>query len=275
VELGTYGIWTTYRRIDEDRAGEAAKLVEQLGFGTFWLGGSPQLAQLRPLLEATERIAVATGIVNVWANDPADVAREYAALEADFPGRFLLGIGIGHPEATSDYTRPLTAMRRFLDELDPAVPANRRVLAALAPKMLALSAERSLGAIPYFAPPAHTAAARAAIGPDKLLAPEIAVTVDEDDARGRATSREYASLYLGLTNYTSNLLRHGYAEQDIADGGSDRLIDELVPHGSAAHVATEIRRHLDAGADHVVVQTLGEQGVPERGWRAVAAELID
>jgi probable F420-dependent oxidoreductase len=160
-------------------------------------------------------------------------------------------------------------MRRFLDGLD-AVPDDRRALAALAPHMLELARERSLGAIPYFVPVAHTAWARAELGDGPLLAPEVAVVVDG----GRDTAREYAQLYLGLTNYVSNLLRHGFDEADAANGGSDRLLDEVVPHGTAAHIAATIRRHLDAGADHVAVQVLGEPGIPERGWAAVAAELL-
>jgi probable F420-dependent oxidoreductase len=142
MELGEFGVWTTYRAIGEESASEAAKLVEDLGFGTFWLGGSPQLPALRPLLEATERIVVATGILNVWASQPERVASDFAELEAGFPGRFLLGIGIGHPEATSRYSQPLAAMRAFLDGLDTApapVPQTRRCLAALGPKMLRLS----------------------------------------------------------------------------------------------------------------------------------------
>lgn len=269
MELGTLGIWASPRTIGPDRLGEAAAVAERLGYGTFWLGGSPRVSALRPLLEATDRIVVATGIANLWANEPAELGAEFAALDADFPGRVLVGIGVGHPEATSDYTRPLTSMRTFLDHLD-AVPQDRRALAALAPRMLELARERSLGAIPYFTPVAHTAWARAELGDGPLLAPEVAVVV----GGGREPAREYAQLYLRLTNYTSNLLRHGFDEADVADGGSDRLIDEVVPHGDAAHVAAAIRRHLDAGADHVAVQVLGEPGLPERGWAAVAAELL-
>src|SRR5882672_7270263 len=183
MELGTIGVWTTYRAIGEENAGEAARLVEDLGYGTFWLGGSPRLPSVRPLLEATENLVVATGIVNVWAYEPAQLAAEYATLARDFPERLLVGIGIGHPEATSNYSRPLSTMRAFLDGLDradPPLPRDRRCLAALAPKMLALAAERSLGAIPYFVPVAHTRAARAQLGPEPLLAPEVAFVLDPD-----------------------------------------------------------------------------------------------
>jgi probable F420-dependent oxidoreductase len=269
VELGKLGVWASPRTIGPERLGEAAAVVERLGYGTFWLGGSPPVSALRPILEATTSLVAATGIANIWATDASAAAADYAALEADFPGRVFVGIGVGHPEATSDYTRPLTAMRQFLDELD-AVPRDRRALAALAPRMLELARERSLGAIPYFTPVAHTEWARAALGDGPLLAPEVAVIVDG----GRETAREYAQLYLGLTNYVSNLRRHGFDETDVANGGSDRLIDEVVPHGTADRVAAAIRQHLDAGADHVAVQVLGEPGIPERGWAAVAAELL-
>jgi probable F420-dependent oxidoreductase len=276
VQLGDFGIWTSYRAIGEENAGQAAKLVEDLGFGSLWLGGSPQLPALRPLLEATERIVVATGILNVWQSEPDQVAGDFAALEADFPGRVLVGVGIGHPEATSQYTRPLSATRAFLDGLDGAaapVPRQRRCLAALGPKMLALSAERSLGAHPYFVPLEHTRTAREALGPDALLAPEVGCVLDDDPASGRARGREYAKLYLGLSNYTRNLLNVGFDERDIASGGSDRLIDAVVPHGSAEAIAAVAREHRDAGADHVCLQTVGVTGVPSAQWRSLASAL--
>jgi probable F420-dependent oxidoreductase len=277
MELGRFGIWTTHRAIGEEQAGTAARLVEELGYGVFWLGGSPRLPSVRPLLEATEHLVVATSIVNVWNYEPAQLAAEYAELARDFPERLLVGIGIGHPEATGDYSRPLTAMRAFLDGLDGArtpLPRDRRCLAALAPKMLALSAERSLGAIPYFVPVAHTVAARAQLGAGVLLAPELAYVLDGDSERARAKAREYARPYLGMSNYTSNLLRFGFSEQDIGAGGSDRLIDAVVPHGSADAIARVAAAHLDAGADHVALQATGEPGIPRRGWTALAEALL-
>jgi probable F420-dependent oxidoreductase len=276
MQLDGFGVWTSYRAIGQDNAGEAAKLVEELGYRAFWLGGSQQLPALRPLLEATERIVVATGILNVWQSEPERVAQEFAALDGEFPGRLLVGIGIGHPEATSQYARPLTAMREFLDGLDAAaspLPTDRRCLAALGPRMLDLSGERSLGAHPYFVPVAHTRAARARLGPAALLAPELACVVDHGVDSGRARAREYAKLYLGLGNYTRNLLEHGFAEADIADGGSDRLIDAIVPQGSAEHIAAAAREHVAAGANHVCLQTAGVPGIPRSEWAALASEL--
>ena len=276
MELGRFGVWTSYRQIGEDHAGEAARLVQELGFGTFWLGGSPRLPSLRPLLEATDRLVVATGIVNVWSYDPADLAAQYAQLAAEFGDRLLVGIGIGHPEATSRYATPLAAMRSFLDGLDEAdtpLPKDHRCLAALGPKMLDLCRERSRGAHPYFVPVAHTRAARQRLGDGALLAPEMACVVDADPDSARAKARSYAKVYLGLRNYTSNLLRHGFTEEDIADGGSDRLIDAVIPHGSAEEIAEVAREHLDAGADHVCLQPVGVSGMPREEWTALAGAL--
>ncbi len=276
IELGNFGLWTSHRAIGEDNAAEAAALAERLGYGTFWLGGSPNPARVTPLLAATERLTAATGIVNVWQSEPQTVAAERAQLVTNFPDRFMLGIGIGHPEATSDYKHPLTAMRNFLDGLDAAqrpVPPEERCLAALGPKMLDLSRERAAGTHTYFVSPEHTRFARERVGPDKLVAPEMACVLDTDVEGARVKAREYAKTYLGLSNYTNNLLRFGFTEADIADGGSDRLIDVIIPHGSAEEIAAAAREHLDAGADHVCLQTVGVTGVPVDEWTALAAAL--
>jgi probable F420-dependent oxidoreductase len=277
MQLSKLGIWTTYHHIGEENAGEAARLVEQLGYGTFWLGGSPRLSSVRPLLEATERLVVGTGIVNVWQHEPAVLAREHAELTSDFADRLLLGIGIGHPEATGEYERPLSTMRSFLDGLDaaqPPVPRDELCLAALGPKMLQLSAERSRGAIPYFTPVEHTRFARELLGGRALIAPELACVLDTDGERARATARAYAKTYLRLRNYTSNLLRFDFSEQDIADGGSDRLIDAIVPQGTAREIAAVVQAHLDAGADHVCLQPVGVAGIPQEEWSDLAAAVI-
>ena len=277
MELGRIGVWTSYRTIGADNAGEAAQLVEELGYGTFWLGGSPEPDQLRPLLAATDRIVAATGIVNVWQSEAESVARQHAALTADYPGRVLLGVGIGHPEATSDYTRPLTAMRAFIDGLDAAdspVPATERCIAALSPKMLELSRDRSWGTHPYFVPVEHSRYAREHVGDRALVATELACVLDSERDRARETARAYAKLYLSLTNYTRNLLRFGFTEDDIANGGSDRLIDAVVPQGSAEEIAAVVHAHLAAGADHVCLQPItGHAGIPAGEWRALAAAL--
>jgi probable F420-dependent oxidoreductase len=275
VDLGRFGVWTSYRAIGEENAPAAAALVQELGFGSFWLGGSPRLPTVRPLLEGADRLVIATGIVNVWSYEPADLAREYAELSPEFADRLLVGIGIGHPEATRDYSRPLSAMRSFLDGLDNApapLPSGRRCLAALGPKMLDLATRRSRGAHTYFVPVQHTRAARQRLG-DALLATEIACVVDPDADSARAKARRYAELYLGLSNYTGNLLKFGFTEQDIADGGSDRLIDAIIPHGTPEQIAAVARAHRDAGADHICLQPVGVTGVPRAEWSALAGAL--
>jgi probable F420-dependent oxidoreductase len=269
MPLGQIGIWR--RRQD---GVDALQELEALGYGTFWIGSSPSVADARPFLEHTSTLTIATGILNVWQHEPGDVAAAHADLRREFPGRFLLGIGIGHPERTSEYRKPLATMRAFFDGLDAAsepVPRDERITAALGPKMLQLAAERSLGAHPYFTPVEHTRLARETVGPDAMVATEVAVVVEPDDERARERARSYAATYLGTSNYVRNLLRLGFTERDIADGGSDRLIDAVIPHGTAGAVAEAVRAHLDAGADHVCLQPLGQR---VDDYRALAREFF-
>jgi probable F420-dependent oxidoreductase len=273
ASIGKVGIW----RVHQAGSGGVRDL-EELGYGALWLGGSPGPVDARPFLEGTTALTVATGILNVWRHDPAEVARRHAALNEEFGGRFLLGIGVGHPEATAQYRRPLATMRAFFDGLDaasPPVPRDQRVAAALGPKMLDLAAERSLGAHPYLTPTEHTGYARDRVGPGVLVAPELTVVVEPDVEAGRAKAREWIARYRGRRNYTANLLRHGFTERDLADGCSDRLVDAVVPHGSAEQVAEAVRAHLDAGADHVCLQPIGHGGVPLDDYRALARALAD
>jgi probable F420-dependent oxidoreductase len=270
--LGKLGIWR--RRFDGTDGLEA---IEAAGCSAVWVGSSPSVDQARPFLEATTTMTVATGILNVWQHDPADVAAAHAEIAEEFPGRFLLGAGIGHPEATAEYRSPLQTMREFFDGLDAAtrpVPREERVAAALGPRMLALARERTRGAHTYFVTPQHTAAAREALGPDALLAPEVAVVVEPDKEVARGHARAYAKTYLRLSNYTTNLRRFGYTADDVANGGSDRLIDAVIPHGPAEAVADAIRAHLDAGADHVAVQPLGHGPSPVADVEAIARALL-
>jgi probable F420-dependent oxidoreductase len=270
--LGRIGIWR--RHLD---GAEGLAELEELGYGTLWLGVSPGPADVRPFLERTRTLSIATGILNVWRHDPADVAAAHHRLNDEFGGRFLLGVGIGHPEATSEYRKPLATMRAFLDGLDAAerpVPRDERAVAALGPKMLDLAAERSVGAHPYFTPPEHTRFARERVGPGVLVAPEVTVVVEPDTDAARELARTFAARYLALTNYSANLLRHGFTEDDLANGGSDRLIDAVIPHGSAERVAEAVQAHLDAGADHVCLQPIGHGGAPLEVYRALARTLI-
>jgi probable F420-dependent oxidoreductase len=257
VELGRYGFW----RRQAGFTPALARAVEALGFGALWVGGSPpaDLTEVEGLLAATDQIAVATGIVNMWASPAAEVAASYHRIAARYPGRFLLGVGIGHPEATREYATPYRTIVDYLDVLDEhGVPVADRALAALRPKALAVAAERTAGTHPYLTTPDHTRIARQQIGPGVLLAPEQTAAVDAPD---RAAARIFVRRYLGLRNYVANLRTLGFTDDDLADGGSDDLVDALVTRGDAAAVAARLDEHLAAGADHVCVQLLGDDDV--------------
>lgn len=228
------------------------------------MGGRIPAADLgfvEPILAATSRLSVATGIVNVWTAAAGPVAESFHRIEAAHPGRFVLGIGCGHPEVTADYASPYEALVRYLDALDAAgVPAERRVIAALGPRMLRLAAERSAGAHPYLSTPAHTGSARALLGPSVFLAPEHKVVLGSDDADARALGRESVGFYLALSNYARNWRRLGFADDDLRPPGSDRFVDAVVAHGGADAVAARLAEHLAAGADQVTIQVLGGWG---------------
>jgi probable F420-dependent oxidoreductase len=270
IALGTIGIWQFTGAATPELAAEA----ERLGYGTFWIGGSPDgdLQSAEALLDATQRITVATGIVNMWKDDAATVAASYQRLEAKHPGRFVLGVGIGHREHTTEFRKPADKIVEYLDQLDEAgMPAERRILAALGPKVLELSAARAAGAHPYLTTPEHTAFARKVLGPDATLAPEHKVVLDTDADRARTVGRKVVKRYLDLVNYRQNLLRFGFSEDDVSNGGSDRLVDALVLHGDAATVARGVRAHLEAGADHISIQVLGGDLIP--AYQALAEVL--
>jgi probable F420-dependent oxidoreductase len=274
IDVGRYGIWRGQFGLSPEFAAEA----EALGYGAIWIGGSPDgdLALAESMLEATERIVIATGIVNMWKTSADEVAPSYHRIAAKHPDRFLLGVGIGHPEATAEYRSPYATMVDYLDRLDAAdVPAAGRALAALGPKALRLSADRTAGAHPYLTTPEHTREARTIIGDGVLLAPEQKVVLDTDADRARSVGRPVvARPYLGLVNYRSNLLRLGWSESDLDDGGSDALIDALVAHGEVESVAARLTAHLDAGADHVCAQVLtADDADPLPALRELAAAL--
>jgi probable F420-dependent oxidoreductase len=241
---------------------DEAKEIEALGYGAIWVGGSPpaELAFVEPLLAPTTTLQVATGIVNIWTAEPGPVSESFHRIEDAFPGRFLLGIGVGHPEAHAEYRTPLDALNAYLDKLDEyGVPKNRRVLAALGPRVLKLSAERSAGAHPYLTTPEHTAQARELMGPSAFLAPEHKVVLTTDAAKARALGRKAVDVYLNLTNYVNNWKRLGLTDDDLGHPPSDKLVDAVVAYGTAEEIANRLTQHLDAGADHVPVQVLGSK----------------
>lgn len=264
-DLGRFGVWWSGSwHAADDREFNVAAELESLGYGTLWSSGGFEQGLARrfgELLAATERVVVASGIASIWTTAPADVGPAVADLEERFGGRFLFGVGASHSMVVPDYVRPYSRMVEYLDELDaahPPVPPERRVLAALGPRMLELAKARAAGAHPYFVTVEHTASAREVLGPGPLLAPEVAVVLETDRATAMERAREYASIYLPLPNYTNNLRRFGFTDDDIEGGGSDRLIEAVIPWGDAGTIAERVRAHLDAGADHVCIQVVAD-----------------
>jgi probable F420-dependent oxidoreductase len=283
-EVGRYGVWVS-GRLWPDNAGEvaaAAVELESLGFGSVWIGGSPadDLALPEAILAATSRLVVGTSIVDIWRSDPATLAASHVRIRGQFPGRFYLGVGSGHAPAAQatgqQYVRPLSKLRSFVESLS-RVPVGERLLAALGPKALQAARDIAAGALPYLVPLAHTADARAILGPDRLLIPEQKVFLTTDPAQARTVGRRAVANYLVLPNYLNNLRRYGLTDEDFADGGSDRLIDTVVVWGDAEAVRKGIDAHLEAGADQVAVQALTaspDERLPRAEWRALAAGLM-
>ncbi|MFZ3272008.1 MAG: LLM class F420-dependent oxidoreductase [Mycobacterium sp.] len=270
LDLGRYGVWLGTRSITPDLAVQ----IESLGYGAAWIGGSPDadLKWVEPALAQTSSLQLATGIVNIWSSPATDVAESYHRIENEYPGRFLLGIGVGHPEHTQQYLKPYDALVEYLDVLDGAsVPTSRRVLAALGPKVLQLSAERSGGAHPYLTTPEHTAYARELVGNSVFLAPEHKVVLTTDADEAREVGRKSVDFYLDLSNYVNNWRRLGFTDTDVRKPGSDKLIDAVVAYGTPDAIAARLNEHLEAGADHVAIQVLG--GWPEDKLVAALGEL--
>jgi probable F420-dependent oxidoreductase len=287
-DLGPVGIWTSV--LDAHPTAltqEAARELEELGFETLWIPeavGRDPFVQAANLLAATSRLRLATGIANIYARDPMTMSAAQKTLAEAYPDRFLLGLGVSHAHLVErlrkhSYDKPLSHMSQYLDGMDNALfmavgppQPPPRVLAALGPKMLRLAAAKAAGAHPYFTTPDHTATARSTLGPGPLLAPEQMVVLDTDPSRARETARKGMAVYLRAPNYLNNLARLGFSEDDWKDGGNDRLVDAIVAWGDLGAVATRVKAHHDAGADHVCVQVLrGDTALPTAEWRELAA----
>ena len=272
--LGRYGIWRGRPGVPIGYAVEA----ERLGFGSLWAGGSPaaDLVAIEEILAATERIVVATGIVNIWSADVGQLADSFQRIEERHPGRFVLGIGPGHPERIEQAARPYGALVEYLDALESrGVPGHRLALAALGPRITALAGERTLGAHPYFAPAAHSAASRDVLGDSPLLIPEARVALESDPARARDLLRPGMEFYFALTNYRSNLVRLGLSDRQL-DAERDEAIDALAIWGEPDRIRTGLDDYLAAGADHVLAQIIAPDGadlVAELGRLADALGL--
>jgi probable F420-dependent oxidoreductase len=264
--------------------------IEEMGFGAIWVGeflAREVFAACAIILAATSRIKVATGIANIWARDPIAMMNGGRALAEAWPNRFVLTLGVGHAAFVKDrghvYERPLTTMRAYLDQMerapyrapqpDPPVPI---VLGALGPKMMQLAGERTAGAHPYFVPVEHTVEARGILGHDRLLAPEQAVVFAKTREAARPTGDIYMRTYLALPNYRNNLVRLGWSGDELTPPGSDRLFDAIVVWGDDEEIARKVRRHRDAGADHVALSVLmpTPDRAPTAGLRRLAPRLF-
>jgi probable F420-dependent oxidoreductase len=291
TDLGRVGIW--YGSIDAlptPEAQRAAQVVEELGFGALWVAeavGRDPFVSSAVLLSATSKLCLATGIANIYARDPMTMVAGQKTLAEAFPGRFLLGLGVSHAHLVSnlrkhDYSKPYSYMVDYLDRMDTSLFMARagaddggRLLAALGPKMLALSATKANGAHPYFTTPEHTAEARSVMGSDALLAPEQMVVLETDPGEARRIARVGMAVYLRAPNYLNNLRRLGFDDADFSDGGSDRLVDAIVAWGTEEQVAARVAEHHAAGADHVCVQVLQDgMAMPEQQWRRLAPALL-
>ncbi len=291
IDIGQVGIWQGV--LDAHPSGvvrETVAEVEAMGWPTLWI---PETVSRDPfvsaavMLEATDRLRIATGIASIWARDAMTTANASKTLNEAYDGRFLLGLGVSHHTLTEwvrkhDYSKPLTTMREYLERMDasmfagvePAEPP-RRVLAALGPKMLELSAEKADGCHPYFVPVEHTAIARAAVGPDKIVATEQMVVLETDPTVAREIARKNMAIYLGLPNYANNLMRLGFTEEELT-AATDRVVDAIVVWGTVDTIAARVRDHLDAGASHVCVQVLQSEprALPTQAWRELAGALL-
>jgi probable F420-dependent oxidoreductase len=286
VRIEGTGIWSGQLRYgDAGMIAEAAAELDELGFDAIWIPdvGGDVLGSVETLLRAAPRLTVATGILNVWMHEPAEVAQRRAAWSDAWARRFVLGLGVSHAPLIDHnnpgrYRKPLAKMVEFLDGLDAAevpFPVDARVLAALRPKMLGLARERAAGAHPYFVPPEHVARAREVLGAGATIAVELAVVLDRDPATARETARRHTAVYVGLPNYTNNLREFGFGDDDFASRGSDRLVDAIVAWGDLDAVVARVAAMRAAGADHVCLQVIRpDDEVPRAEWRDLAAALV-
>ncbi len=286
--LNGTGIWSASLRYgDPKQAADAAAELEGLGYTALWIPdvGGDLFSAIENLLQATSSVTIATGILNLWMHEAGESAAQHERLTAAHGRRLLMGIGVSHAPlidhgSPGRYTRPLAQMREYLDGIDASpvpVPSDERVLAALGPMMLALAADRTAGTHPYLVTPDHTAVAREALGPDKLVLPEQAVVLETDPETARAIARMHLAGYLHLPNYTNNWKRIGFTDDDLEAGGSDRLVDAFVAWGDEDAIVARVQAQRDAGADHVCVQVLTNNlmEAPLPQWRTLAPALTE
>lgn len=271
MQLGKVGVWNWLDGFSAKETVAFAQKVEALGYTSLWMPeavGRDPFVTLGFLAAHTERLVLATGIVNIYARDPMATNAALRTLTDLSGGRFILGLGVSHQHLVEGvrghaYEKPLPAMRSYLEKMEKALFMAHRsehtptiVLAALRDKMLGLAAAKTQGAHPYFVTPEHTKHARSILGPDKLLIPEQMVLRETDPTKARTLARAAMKIYMALPNYQNNLRNFGFTDQDFADGGSDRLVDAIVAWGDEKAIERRIREHLAAGATQVAIQAL-------------------
>jgi len=286
MNLGKLGVWYFFDGLTSEAAAQAAQRIEALGYGTLWIpetvGKSPVVTAAW-LLSQTQSLNVATGIINIYHREPGVTLAAQNSLCEQSGGRFLLGMGVSHKPLVEgvrglNYGPPVATMRSYLEKMAASpytgvMPADqpKTVIAALGPKMLALAAEQTAGAHPYFSSPDHTAMARSVMGPNAWLCPEQKIILETDPEKARALARPVAGIYQKLPNYRNNWLRMGLTEDDI-DQLSDKFIDTTFAWGSVAAIEARIQAHLDAGANHVCIQPVNPSGqFGELHWEALEA----
>ena len=282
--LGPAGVWSMeLRGASRPEVQDAAAELDELGLRALWipgLDGKGVFDDADRLLAAAPRSSVVLGVLGIWGQSPADVAGRLTRLDQSYGPRAVVGLGVSDPNSAKsrgqDFGSPVGSMSSYLDGLDDSqstVPATRRLLGAMGPRMVALAADRTAGIHPFLVPPQYSANQRAVVGPDPLIAPHQAIVLDTNPEGARAAAREGIGMFIGFPAYQNNLRRLGYDDGDLVPGGSDRLIDQLVAWGSIEDVHSRLRQHLDAGADHVAVHVLGGNGIPLASWRELATLL--
>jgi probable F420-dependent oxidoreductase len=281
-QLGKLGVWYPVDRLDAAGLRRLLRTIEDFGYSAFWYPealGYESLSIASFMLANTERLIIGSSIANIYARDPYTARRGLRTLSSLYHDRFILGLGVSHAPMVEKlrghvYEKPVPTMRRYLDGLyeNPSDAGEWPVvIAALGPLMLKLAAERTAGAVPYNVTPAHTREARAALGPDKLLAVEQKVCLETDATSARLLARRELERYMTLTNYRNNWLRIGFTEADLVNGGSDKFIDAMVLWGDAATIARGVSAHLQAGADHVCIQPVHAEDDTEARNRTLRA----
>jgi probable F420-dependent oxidoreductase len=271
MTLGRLGVWYATDKLNGPQLGDLMRCIEKNGYSAFWYPesrGYESMSLAAYLLSQSRKLTVGSSIANIYARDPFTARRAMVSLNDLYGGRFILGLGVSHIPMVEGlrghrYDKPVATMRAYLEALHKDLPEGLEapvVVAALGPKMLELSAAKSLGAVPYNVTPKHTAQAAKILGPKKILAVEQKVTIETDPVRARALGRKELARYMVLPNYRNNWLREGFSEADLADGGSDKFIDAMCLWGDATTVKKGLRAHFEAGATHVCLQPVHADG---------------